>query len=195
MKYQAKALRSSFGRIPKGSPLSTLAVNTVDEWFDAKHRKSCLDEDVLANSLSVQSCPCRGSQDIIRNGKRKDGIQTYLCLRCGHKFNPLSGTPFDSHKIPVSEWTEFLIHLFQHQSVLCSSLDNRNPTIQADIGLGRHFWSWRAVPGPSLSVLQPDLPSHLPGLPVHLLRSLRVGEDPTNPLSEEGRVRASGEVP
>ncbi len=46
-----------------------------------------------------------------------------------------------------------------------------------------------------LSVLQPDLPSHLPDLPVHLLRSLRVGEDPTNPLSEEGRVRAKGEGP
>ena len=139
MKHQAKSLRSSFGRIPKGSPLSALAVNTVDEWFDAKHRKPCLDEDVLANSLSVQSCPCRGSQDIIRNGKRKDGIQTYLCLRSGHKFNPLSGTPFDSHKIPVSEWTEFLIRLFQHQSVLCSSLDNRNAHNTGRYWLGKVF--------------------------------------------------------
>ena len=116
-----------------------MAVNTVDEWFDAKHRKPCLGEDVLANSLSVQSCPCRGSQDIIRNGKRKDGIQTYLCLRSGHKFNPLSGTPFDSHKIPVSEWTEFLIRLFQHQSVLCSSLDNRNAHNTGRYWLGKVF--------------------------------------------------------
>ena len=107
-------------------PLSSLIMSTVNEWHIAKHPAFSLDEIGLANSLAVAACPECGSRCIVRNGKRPDGILAYLCLDCGRKFNPLSGTIFDGHKMPVSEWIEFLIHLFQYESLLCSSLDNQN---------------------------------------------------------------------
>lgn len=53
-------------------------------------------------------------------------MQRFMCLKCGRRFNPLTGTLFDSRKISISEWVEFLIHLFQYESLLVSSLDNRN---------------------------------------------------------------------
>jgi hypothetical protein len=33
---------------------------------------------------------------------------------------------FDSRKIMISEWMEFLIHLFEFHSLVSSSRDNRN---------------------------------------------------------------------
>ena len=121
-----RTLRPSFSRMAVSDPLSSLIMSTVNEWHIAKHPAFSLDEIGLANSLAVAACPECGSRCIVRNGKRPDGIQAYLCLDCGRKFNPLSGTIFDGHKMPVSEWIEFLIHLFQYESLLCSSLDNQN---------------------------------------------------------------------
>ena len=41
-------------------------------------------------------------------------------------FTPLTNTIFDSHKIPISEWFEFLLSLFEFHSIKTSSYDNRN---------------------------------------------------------------------
>lgn len=38
----------------------------------------------------------------------------------------MTGTLFDSRKIPVAEWIEFPVYLFQYESLSVSSLDNRN---------------------------------------------------------------------
>lgn len=110
----------------EGSPLSKMIVGTTEEWYRAKHPRTSGDEVGLINSLSVSACPYCGSGSIKKNGKRRDGMQTYRCRGCGRKFNPLTGTVFDSRKIPISEWIEYLVHLFQYQSVSVSSLDNRN---------------------------------------------------------------------
>ncbi len=60
-------------------------------------------------------------------------------------------------KIPVGEWIEFLIHLFQYQSIKVASIDNRNAystdrywlnkifevlkNYQASIVMGEKFWT------------------------------------------------------
>lgn len=123
-----QTLSSFFRRLSdKGNPeLVDLLLSTQKEWYDAKHPKASIDEVRLVNSLPIDSCPRCGSKDFIRYGFRKDGIQVYKCLECERKFNPLTGTLFDSHKIPISEWVEFLIHLFQFQSTKVASIDNRN---------------------------------------------------------------------
>ena len=104
----------------------SLIESTALEWYEAKHRKASLEEISFINSIKIISCPyCNGT--INRNGHRKiDGLQTYLCRTCHKKFNPLTGTVFDSHRIPISEWIEYLIHLFEFHSVKSSSFDNRN---------------------------------------------------------------------
>lgn len=120
------SLRMRFRMLGEGSPLSKMIVGTTEEWYRAKHPRTSGDEVGLINSLSVSACPYCGSGNIKKNGKRRDGMQTYRCRGCGRKFNPLTGTVFDSRKIPISEWIEYLVHLFQYESVSVSSLDNRN---------------------------------------------------------------------
>lgn len=126
MYKKPRTIRSSFSELEGGSPLGNLLYSTVEEWFLAKHRRASEAEVGLINSLVPDRCPHCGSPAVIRYGKRKDGVRVYACKSCGRRFNPLTGTVFDSRKIPLSEWVEFLIHVVQFQSVLCSSLDNQN---------------------------------------------------------------------
>lgn len=103
-----------------------LLFTTLDEWSKAKHRSSSIEEIEYLNSLIPHTCPKCESPSIIKNGKRKDGLQTYKCKICGNRFNILTNTIFDSHKIALSEWIEFLIHLFEFHSITTSARDNRN---------------------------------------------------------------------
>lgn len=121
-----RTLRSAFSKLKDDAPLERMARETVLEWFDAKHRKAAGSEILLINSLPVDGCPFCGSARIVHDGRRKDGVQTHLCRDCGRRFNPLTGTLFDSHKIPLSEWLEFLVHVVQLQSTICASIDNQN---------------------------------------------------------------------
>lgn len=122
----SRSLRSSFSELDKSIPLESLIYNTAEEWYKTKHPSVSFDEINYINSLSVDKCPYYHSSLIKKNGKTNNGMQRFMCLRCGRRFNPLTGTLFDSRKIPISEWIEFLIHLFQYESLLVSSLDNRN---------------------------------------------------------------------
>lgn len=108
------------------SESESLIESTALEWYEAKHRKTSKEEVSFINSIKINSCPyCNGT--VNKNGHRKlDGLQTYICRDCLRKFNPLTGTIFDSHKIPISEWIEYLLHLFEFHSIKTSSFDNRN---------------------------------------------------------------------
>ncbi len=48
-----------------------------------------------------------------KSGDYGNGTRRYRCLYCGKAFSPLTGTVFDVHKIPISEWIEYMIHLFE----------------------------------------------------------------------------------
>ena len=49
------------------------------------------------------------------------------------------GTLFDSRKIPLSEWVEFLLHLFEFHSVKTSARDNRNAESTGKYWLAKVF--------------------------------------------------------
>lgn len=103
-----------------------LIENTVMEWYEAKHPQSSQSEVLFINSLSINKCPFCGSDSIIKYGHDKKGIKRYSCKSCGKRFNPLTNTIFDSRKIPISEWIEYLLHLFEFHSITSTSFDNRN---------------------------------------------------------------------
>lgn len=107
------------------SPSESLIESTALEWYEAKHRKQSLEEITFINSIKIYDCPYCGGL-VNRNGHRKDGLQRYICRDCKRKSNPLTNTIFDSHKIPISEWIEYLLHLFEFHSVKTSAIDNRN---------------------------------------------------------------------
>ena len=99
---------------------------TVHEWYDAKHRSVSAEEVTLVNSVKVTSCRCCGSEKIISYGKYRTGIKRYYCNDCRCSFSALTGTIFEDRKIPISEWIEYLIHLFEYHSITTASRDNRN---------------------------------------------------------------------
>ena len=103
-----------------------LISSTVHEWYDAKHRVSSAEEIRLVNSIKVLSCPYCGSVSYKRNGFYSSGMIRYYCNDCHKSFNPLTNTIFQDKKIPISEWIEYLLHLFEFHSITTSARDNRN---------------------------------------------------------------------
>lgn len=123
-KKQLEALRGDFSA---DSPSSDVFVSTLSEWYDAKHRKPSAEEISFLNSLVPADCPLCGSASVARKGKQAgSGMQRWVCKRCRSRFSPIAGTIFDSKKIPISEWIEYLIHLFEYHSVTTAASDNRN---------------------------------------------------------------------
>ena len=107
-----------------------LVENTVQEWYNAKHAASSVSEIDFINSLDIKQCPFCGSHDFTKYGHKKDGTQRYICKGCGKRFTALTNTIFDSKKIPISEWIEYLLHLFEFHSINSTAYDDRNsPTI------------------------------------------------------------------
>lgn len=120
------------------SKLESLIENTANEWYEAKHRSTSSAEIAFINNLKIYKCPYCGGM-INKNGHRKDGIQEYKCKECGKKFNALTNTFFDNHKIPLSEWIEYLLHLFEFHSIKYSAYDNRNASTTGRFWLEKVF--------------------------------------------------------
>lgn len=99
---------------------------TVHEWYDAKHRNVSKEEIAFINSLEITTCPYCASSKIAKNGHYKIGYQQYLCKNCFKRFSSITNTIFDGKKIPISEWVEYLLHLFEFHSIISSARDNRN---------------------------------------------------------------------
>lgn len=116
-----------------------LVENTVKEWYQAKHRSISVDEVNFINSIQLSKCPFCNSIHYIKNGHRADGIQRYRCISCNKRFTALTNTIFDSHKIPISEWIEYLLHLFEFHSIKSSAYDNRNSSSTGTYWLRKVF--------------------------------------------------------
>ncbi len=100
--------------------------STVLEWYEAKHRILSNQELAFINNVEIETCPFCGSKRFSKNGHTQDGLQRFKCRSCKRRFNILTGTIFDSKKIPISEWIEYLLHLFEFHSIRSSAFDNRN---------------------------------------------------------------------
>jgi len=108
------------------TPSEHLISRTIKEWYDEKHRKTSQEEISYINSLKINGCRYCDSPEFSKCGHNSLGIQRYICKSCSRKFLSLTNTIFDSKKIPLSEWIEFLMHLFEFHSITSSSRDNRN---------------------------------------------------------------------
>lgn len=97
------------------------------------------EEIIFINSLPIENCRLCNSSEFTKNGHRKDGIQIYFCKICHHQFNPLTNTIFDPKKIPISEWIEYLLHLFEFHSLHSTAYDNRNSETTAKYWLIKVF--------------------------------------------------------
>ena len=122
-----RTVKAYFRESERDDGVAKLAKATVREWNEQKHPRKALPEEIeLVNSIEVQRCPWCGSADFACKGKHKNGMRRLLCNACFRTFSPLTGTLFDSKKIPISEWFEFLTNLCSYESVSQSSLTNMN---------------------------------------------------------------------
>lgn len=97
------------------------------EIYESKHKKlSEADEAAMINAYPPRACPYCGSDTYVQNGKDSIGVQRYVCLACGKRFKPTTGTIFDSRKIPISEWIEYCRNIFQYVSINAGSWNNKN---------------------------------------------------------------------
>lgn len=78
------------------------------------------------NSYIPDICRHCGSIHIKRFGKTRNGLARYRCNECRRTFTPLTNTIFDNHKIPITEWVDFLLSMFGYGSTNQVSKSNRN---------------------------------------------------------------------
>ena len=83
-------------------------------------------EALLFNRYEVDFCHVCGSKRIIKKGLYKTGLQKYYCQDCRHYFCITTNTIFDNHKIPISEWIEYLLNLFNYSSFELNAKVNKN---------------------------------------------------------------------
>ena len=97
------------------------------ENYKYKHSKlSETNEKEIINSIVVTKCKFCNSEQIIKRGYTNNGIQRYYCKCCHKRFNPITNTIFDNHKISITEWIEFLLDLFNYGSTTLISKVNKN---------------------------------------------------------------------
>ena len=74
-------------------------------------------------------CPCCGSKRAIKNGKRSDGRQTFLCQDCYGRFSSTTGTILRGSPKSLSVWKKFVESLMNGDSVRKSAeICNIDPT-------------------------------------------------------------------
>jgi len=93
-----------------------------------KKHPSILDtnESTMLNSYSPDICRYCQSPKIHKYGFTGNHIRRYRCSDCGRTFTVMTGTIFNNHKIPISEWVDYLLGLFRIQSFTSVSKSNRN---------------------------------------------------------------------
>ena len=99
----------------------------VDALYADKHKAiSETEEAGLLNSYEPQKCPYCGHEEYMGYGRTRNGVKRYCCKSCRRTFTIITGTIFQDHKIPISEWIDFCLCLFRFQSFTSISKTNRN---------------------------------------------------------------------
>ena len=83
-------------------------------------------ETQLINSYIPKACPHCENEAIKMYGHTRNGVQRYMCLVCKQTFTPITRTIFDSHKISLSEWMDYILNIIRYVSVNADSWNNRN---------------------------------------------------------------------
>lgn len=111
------------------TPLQLFIRDHYLENYQEKHpRLDETGESELINTYVPESCPYCGCTRMQRRGLTRNGVQRYLCMNpeCGKAFTPLTGTIFDSHRVSISEWVEYVLNLSHYLSINAESRTSKN---------------------------------------------------------------------
>lgn len=93
------------------------------------------------------ACPLCGSPLVRRHGRDARGVRRWLCRSCGRTFTPTTGTIFEGHRIPVSDWCKFVIQLLSFDSLAEVTRSNRRSPTTAPYWLAKLFLVLDGVQG------------------------------------------------
>lgn len=120
--------------------IQSFVMNKYKNDYKLKHPKlSSTNENELLNSIEIKQCKICLSENIIKRGKTKNGIQLYYCKQCKKRFTITTNTIFENHKIPITEWINFLLDLFNYGSTTLISKINKNSINTAIYWLHKTF--------------------------------------------------------
>lgn len=76
-------------------------------------------EEFVANERFAKGrvCPICGCIDVVRNGKRPDGIQRYVCKDCGKSFTIMTNTIASGTRKDLSVWENYISCMMQGMSI------------------------------------------------------------------------------
>lgn len=107
-------------------PAEAIVMACHRDIYKYRHAATSLEGEAdFFNSYERDSCPRCGSPNIVRKGHDKNGLRRWRCNGCGTIFNPATGTIFQGRKLPVADWTEFLIEAFGYESISGMTRANR----------------------------------------------------------------------
>ena len=108
------------------TPLESFLDDYAAEEYSRRHpRISDTRESEFLNTFEPSACPHCGKRRYKRYGYLRTGLRRYRCLECGKTFTILTGTLFENHKQPISEWIDTCLELFSEQSFEAISKANR----------------------------------------------------------------------
>ena len=122
------------------SPLESFIRDEYKDHYKKRHlTQQELKESELLNKYHPVSCPYCGSKEFKKNGFTKYNLQKYRCKECKQNFVITTGTIFQDHKQPISEWIEYLLNLFGYSSINLNSKTNKNAETTSKYWLSKVF--------------------------------------------------------
>ena len=100
------------------TPAETAVMLSHRSMYEYRHSALSAEQEVaFFNGYPRAECPRCGSSSIEGNGRDRNGVRRWVCRSCGRSFTPMTGTIFQGHRLPVSDWCEFLLQTFSYESV------------------------------------------------------------------------------
>ena len=121
-------------------PAETLVMACHRDLYRYRHAGASLEGEAdFFNAYARDACPRCGSREIEGNGKDPNGIRRWRCRSCRRSFSVTTGTVFESHRIPVADWTEFLLEMFSYESLKGITRSNRRSETTPPYWLAKLF--------------------------------------------------------
>ena len=99
------------------APSQRLVMDVHREAYERLHESDRAGDARFFNGFVRERCPWCDSDKVVGRGKDRRGIRRWRCNSCCRGFSPVTGTIFEDHRLPVSDWVEFLLELFSYESV------------------------------------------------------------------------------
>jgi transposase-like protein len=99
------------------TPAETAVMLSHRSMYEYRHSAFSAEQEVaFFNGYVRERCSICDSARIGGCGTDGNGVRRWRCHGCGRTFTPMTGTIFQGHKLPVSDWCEFLLQTFSFES-------------------------------------------------------------------------------